>query len=72
MEFFSLTEGWKTIDTVEQTVTGFGTDNCGIADGTGVKVNMPLVDGQYRVTMTLSNRTIGTLAVGEPTLVEVN
>ena len=72
VEFFSLTEGWKTIDTVEQTVTGFGTDNCGIADGTGVKVNMPLVDGQYRVTMTLSNRTIGTLAVGEPTLVEVN
>ena len=57
-------KGWDELTTVEKTVSAGEGDQASVfAPAAGVEIPVALADGQYRVTITLSNKTIGTLAV---------
>ena len=56
------TESGTVLQTVDATVTGTGTGNC-IINGISSTAISTLASGNYRVTITITNSTIGTLTV---------
>ena len=62
-----LSGGWQSDSTFTRTVSGTGTDNCIIPNDAYTLPTDLLASQQYRVTVTISNDTIGELTIGSTT-----